>query len=161
MRQQPSERNQSSIKASTIQAQALQAANEPQAICMDCGAISVNGTWRWDGHGHAQAQKVICDACQKIRDKHPDGYITIQGKFSREHGDEILGIIREVEVIQKRNDPLQRIMSIDKRAEKLFVAATHTHLVREIGKALRQVFQGNLEFNYYKTDRTLHALWRR
>ncbi|HEY8099609.1 MAG TPA: BCAM0308 family protein [Burkholderiaceae bacterium] len=131
------------------------------SICQDCGAVYMNGRWRWMAHPPHDTAKTICMACRRIHDKKPAGVVTIQGKFSREHSDELLALIRNIELEKKAENPLQRIMSIDKRAEKLSIATTDAQLARGIGKALRQQYKGSLDFNYQRGEIVLRALWQR
>jgi NMD protein affecting ribosome stability and mRNA decay len=131
------------------------------SVCQDCGAVYKDGNWHWAEHAPQDAAKTICIACQRIREKEPAGLVTIQGKFSREHGDELLTLIRNIELEKKADNPLQRIMSIDKRAEKLSVATTDSQLARNMGKALQQQYKGTLDFNFHKGEPVLHVLWQR
>jgi NMD protein affecting ribosome stability and mRNA decay len=131
------------------------------SVCQDCGAVYLNGNWRWAAQVPQDAAKTICMACHRIRDKEPAGLVTIQGKFSREHGDELLTLIRNIELDKKASNPLQRIMSIDKRAEKLSIATTDSQLARNMGKALQQQYKGNLDFNFQKGEPVLQVLWQR
>jgi hypothetical protein len=132
------------------------------SVCQDCGAVYAESGWRWPhGMPPANAHATRCIACARISQKEPAAYVTIQGKFSREHCDELLSFIRNIEQRQKTEDPLQRIMSIDKRSEKLSIAMTDTHLARTIGKALVQEYKGSLAFNYHKSESVLRVLWQR
>lgn len=131
------------------------------SVCQDCGAVYKNGAWQWIVRPPDDAVTVTCAACRRIRDKDPAGIVTVQGKFSREHGDELLSFIRSVEHEKKAASPLQRIMSIDKRAEKLSIATTDMQLARNIGKALHNQYKGNLDFNFHKGEPVLHVLWQR
>ncbi|MGZ5788839.1 MAG: BCAM0308 family protein [Burkholderiaceae bacterium] len=131
------------------------------SVCQDCGAVSIKGSWHWMANPPHDAVKTTCVACRRIHDKQPAGIVTIQGKFSREHGDELLALIRNIELQKKAENPLQRIMSIDKRAEKLSIAATDAQLVRSMGRALQNQYKGNLDFNYHKGEPLLRVLWQR
>lgn len=131
------------------------------SVCADCGAVCTNGIWQWIVRPPEHAARTTCAACRRIRDKDPAGVVTVQGKFSREHGDELLSLIRNIETEKKAASPLQRIMSIDKRSEKLSIATTDTQLARSIGRALRSQYKGELEFNFHKGEPVLHVLWQR
>jgi NMD protein affecting ribosome stability and mRNA decay len=131
------------------------------SVCQDCGAIYTNGNWKWVAHPPHDASKTVCMACRRIHEKQPAAMITVQGKYSREHGDELLTLIRNIGLQKKSENPLQRIMSIDKRAEKLSIATTDTQLARCIGRALHQQYKGYLDFNYHKGEQLLRVLWQR
>jgi NMD protein affecting ribosome stability and mRNA decay len=131
------------------------------SVCQDCGAVLINGNWHWMARPPQDAAKTVCAACQKIHDKQPAGIVTIQGKFSREHHDELLALIRNIELEKKAENPMQRIMSIDKRSDKLSIATTDAQLARGMGKALQHQYKGGLDFNYHKGDPVLRVLWQR
>jgi NMD protein affecting ribosome stability and mRNA decay len=131
------------------------------AICKDCGAVYENGAWKWVAHPPQDASSVLCVACQRMHEKQPASVVTIQGKFSREHSDELLALVRQIEFQKKSENPLLRIMSMDKRAEKLSIATTDSQLARSIGKALQQQYKGRLDFNYHRGEPLLRVLWQR
>lgn len=131
------------------------------AVCKDCGAVYMNGAWKWMAHPPQEATDTVCIACHRMHEKQPASLVTIQGKFAREHGDELLTFVRQFELQKKAENPLQRIMSIDKRAEKLSIATTDAQLGRNIGKALLQQYKGRADFNYHKGEQLLRVLWQR
>jgi hypothetical protein len=148
--------------ASQIQAEiSMDEEISESSICQECGAVYEHGIWQWTSHPPQDAARTTCVACRRIHEKKPAAIVTIQGKFSREHGDELLPLIRNIELNIKAEHPLQRIMSIDKRSEKLSIATTDTHLARSIGRALKQQYKGALDFNYHKGETVLRVLWQR
>ena len=69
--------------------------------------------------------------------------------------------MRHVEATEKRNHPLQRIMSIAPEGGGLLVTTTDVHLARRIGEALRKAYSGRMEFRYNKADNLLRVSWSR
>lgn len=128
--------------------------------CPDCGALFRRGRWTWAG-GPAQAHKARCPACLRIRDDFPAGYLTLHGRFFDLHRDEVLSRVRHCEEAEKRDHPLERIMSIRPEGDAVVVRTTDTHLVRRMGDALHDAFKGALEYRYNKAQNLLRVAWRR
>lgn len=128
--------------------------------CPDCGAVFRGGRWIW-GEAPAQAQAARCPACHRIHDHFPAGFVTLKGEFLQQHRDDILSLLRNHEMKEKAEHPLQRIMAIEDNAEGVTVTTTDTHLARDIAQALHNAYKGDLEFRYNKEDNLLRATWTR
>lgn len=128
--------------------------------CSDCGAVWHRGRWVWSAPP-PDAHVTRCPACRRARDRFPAGFVTLKGRFLDEHRDEIVGRVRHVEAAEKRNHPLQRIMSIAPEAGGLLVTTTNAHLARRIGEALRSAYKGRMEFRYNEADSLLRVTWTR
>jgi len=57
-------------------------------------------------------KKLVCPACQKIRDDYPEGIVTLTWSGLREHDSEIRGLIANVEARAASANPLDRVMKI-------------------------------------------------
>ena len=133
--------------------------SEP-CVCKECRAIYREGRWQW-GAADARAAETTCPACLRIREHQPAGYVTMEGEFMLQHKDELLQLIRHLEQREKAEHPLQQIMGIEERPQKLLVTTTDTHLARGIGRALEQAFHGKSEYSFSKVDHLLRARWQR
>jgi hypothetical protein len=132
---------------------------EPTA-CSDCGAVYRNGRWKWgieSGHNHLTR----CPACQRIHDKFPAGYVNIKGRYVSAHREELLSIARNLEVKEKAERPLQRIMDIESTEEQIIITTTDIHLARGIGDALHRAHQGALDYHYEPGQYLLRVNWER
>jgi NMD protein affecting ribosome stability and mRNA decay len=133
----------------------------PQSTrCPRCGATFHKGRWTWD-MAPAGAHQHICPACHRIHDSFPAGYVTLSGEFLRQHRDEILGLVKNCETMEKAEHPLERIMAIENTADGMLVTTTDTHLARKIGERLHHAHRGELSFHYNKEDNLLRATWNR
>lgn len=130
------------------------------AVCDTCGAAYENGRWQWT-IASIDAVQARCPACRRVHDKQPAGYVTIEGAFAREHHDEIVSLIRNLERREKSEHPLQRIMSFAVRDNKLEVETTDIHLARGIGDALEKAYKGDLKFHYSEAEHLLRLHWER
>lgn len=131
-------------------------------VCSDCGALHQKGRWRWPSYPPpADAYRERCQACHRIADKYPAGWITLGGKFLETHKDEIVRLARHHEEKEKAEHPLHRIMDIHPDAGGLVITTTDIHLPRRIVHALRDAYHGELDFHYEKESYAIRARWTR
>jgi hypothetical protein len=129
-------------------------------VCITCNAVYHQGRWQWSTRPK-DAVYATCTACQRIHDNMPAGYVTIEGEFVSQHGDEILSLIKHHEANEKSEHPLQRIMSIERRVDKIIITTTDIHLARGIGEALHHAYKGELGFHYNRGEYLLLVHWQR
>lgn len=129
-------------------------------VCPQCSAIFRDGRWAW-GHAPARAHHETCPACHRMNDNFPAGFISLGGKFFREHRDEILTLVRHQEQRERHTHPLQRLMAIEDDGDGVMVTTTDVHLARGIGDAVHHAYQGELEFHLKPDDNLLRVHWRR
>ena len=67
----------------------------------------------------APPASLVCPACRRVRDRYPAGEVTLGGTFFVEHADEALSLVRNIEDAERRAHPLQRIMTITRKAVRL------------------------------------------
>ena len=128
--------------------------------CPECGAVFHKGRWTW-ASAPAGAHEEKCPACHRIHDRFPAGYVTLKGKFFREHREQILQLVKNHEAKEKAEHPLERIMGIEETADGATVTTTNTHLARDVAEALHKAYKGDLDYHYNKDDNLLRASWSR
>ena len=116
-------------------------------VCTGCGATVHRGRWAW-GKAAVDSLGSLCAACERIRVGYPSGFVTIRGRFAREHRDEIERITKNVEAREMLEHPINRILSVIEEEDALVVQTTEAHLAQAIGKALQRAFNGELEFSF-------------
>jgi hypothetical protein len=123
---------------------AMLKAPKGRAVCQNCRAIYANKRWYFDD-GEARTlmasprtQKLVCPACQKIRDDYPEGIVTLKWSDLREHEAEIRGLIGNVEARALSVNPLERVMKIVRRRKDLEVQTTNDRLAQRIGRELEK-----------------------
>ena len=129
-------------------------------VCSECGALFHKGRWTW-GSAPANAAEIVCPACLRIRDKYPKGLVTIKGGGKDEQHEQVIGLVKNTEEIEKKEHPLSRIMSIETKPEGLVISTTDTHLPRRIGEALKHAYHGDLELHYDKAEDFVRVTWTR
>lgn len=133
--------------------------SEP-TVCPNCNAVYHKGHWQWlDIPDSADQHK--CPACLRIEDNVPCGYVSISGAFYRQHKEEIMGLVRNKESREKTGHPLNRIMNIAETADGLEITTTDMHLPRDIGVALEDAYDGELDYHYEAESNILRVKWSR
>jgi hypothetical protein len=128
--------------------------------CPHCQAVFHHDRWRWMAQP-ATAHEAMCPACQRIRDHHPAGFLTLSGRFLAEHQPEILNLARNEEATETAEYPLHRIMDIEARTDGILITTTDIHLPRRIGEALHHAYRGELEVHSVDEDQSLRVHWQR
>lgn len=132
---------------------------EPTA-CPQCSAVYHRGRWQW-GIAPPDADKHLCPACSRIRDRVPAGQLTLSGEFFATHRDEILHLVRNTETKARAEHPLERIMDVVEQTGRTVVTFTDGHLARGTGAALHRAYQGELDSHYTDEGDLLRVSWRR
>ncbi len=130
-------------------------------VCPDCGAVWHAGRWTWMDHRPEGAEEHRCQACHRIADEYPAGELVIAGEFAKTHADEIRGLVRNQEGLEKGERPLHRIMTIVEDDRGILVTTTDIHLPRRIGEALHSAYEGDLDFKYDEEGYFIRVEWRR
>jgi NMD protein affecting ribosome stability and mRNA decay len=128
--------------------------------CSECAAVFHRGRWSWRATpSHAAAG--LCPACRRIRERLPAGFVRLSGPFLQAHREELLHRVRRCEESERREHPVQRIMSIQATDGDVLVTTTDAHLARRIGDALRDAYKGELSYRYSKGEPMLRVSWSR
>lgn len=129
-------------------------------VCPECNAVFLRGRWCWQDSTPG-AQQQLCPACQRIKDKVPAAFLTIEGDFLETHSDEIINLIYNYEKREKAEHPLKRIMGSEAQEGRLVFKFTDAHLARGIGEALHHAYEGDVDYQYTKEDIMLRVTWSR
>jgi NMD protein affecting ribosome stability and mRNA decay len=130
------------------------------AQCSDCGAVFHRGRWAW-GTAGADAEKALCPACRRIREKLPAGTIELRGPFSVEHRQDLLRLVRNEAEREGKEHPLHRLMQVEEGADRVDITTTDIHLPRRIGEALKRAYDGELDIKHGADEYTVRVHWYR
>jgi NMD protein affecting ribosome stability and mRNA decay len=127
-------------------------------ICPQCGAVYHDGRWQWVVKGEGAVEQ-LCAACRRINDKFPGGIVTLRGAFAREHKDEMIRLAHHQEDVEKKEHPLNRIMSIAEDMQGIVINTTGIHLPRRIGEAVKRAFHGEIEAHFEEDGYFVRVNW--
>jgi NMD protein affecting ribosome stability and mRNA decay len=136
------------------------------AMCRKCGAMYADKRWSFDAvkapklAASPRTQKLVCPACQKIRDDYPEGIVTLTWSDLREHEAEIRGLIGNVEARAVSVNPLDRVMKIVRRKNDLEIQTTNDRLAQRIGRALVRSYKGKADYNWAHRDMMVRVTWQ-
>ena len=85
----------------------------------------------------------------------------LAGDFVDTHEALVMGIVLDQEEREKVEYPLRRVMDIEKLESGFLVTTTDVNLACDIGEALRQTFNGELDMNYNRRMNQLRVHWQR
>jgi len=154
-------RESSSNKPSRRDPYTTKAKHAEPSVCGTCGLSYRAGRWVRGRGGAAQAKRVTCPACQRVKDRYPAGIVKLSGPYLREHREEIEHQIRHVEQREGRNHPLKRVMDMRAIRGGLEVTTTDAKLARAIGIALRHAHHGELDYDWSEVESVMRVTWKR
>ncbi len=130
-------------------------------VCRKCGAVFIDGRWKWMDKPPEKANEALCPACRRIRDHLPAGTIVLTGKFLETHGSEIMNLVKNEERAENGAHPMERIMEIKEEPGKISITTTGIHVARRIGEAIHHSYHGDYELQYGDGEKTVSISWHR
>jgi hypothetical protein len=91
----------------------------------------------------------------------PAGWLVLEGPFVIAHRGDLMALIRHEAERERREHPLNRIMQVDEREDRIEVTTTDVHLPQRIGRALRRAHDGELTVRHGKDEYSIRLEWRR
>lgn len=136
---------------------------EENAACKVCGAVWRSKRWSLPDTAamRAKSAATTCPACKKVRDRFPQGFVTIQGTFAVEHKEEILNLLRNKETRALHINALERIMDIKESGNAIEVSTTTDKLAQRIGRMLHKAYRGEVEYKWSSDDKLARVIWVR
>lgn len=109
----------------------------------------------------ADATETLCGACRRIAENCPAGELNLVGEFVTQHREEIRNLVRNIEQVENREHPVNRIMELRELDDRILVTTTDIHLPRRIGTALERAFKGKLDIHFDEGGYFTRVEWRR
>lgn len=131
------------------------------ASCPECEAVFSEGRWQWLPEVPQGAEKELCPACQRIRDRVPAGLLYLSGAFFAEHRDEIMNLIDNKVESQKSQHPMKRLMGVAEQEDGVEISFTDVHLPRGVGEAIERAYEGELDIHYTDEAGIVRVYWQR
>jgi NMD protein affecting ribosome stability and mRNA decay len=137
------------------------------AACTQCHALYQGKRWFFDEKlyerlaGTNQVREVVCPTCRKIKDRYPEGILTLSGEFFSQHRDEIVRLLqKEAERVSKRN-VLDRIIQMAPDGDHLVVETTTEKLAQHLGRTIYKAYKGDLHFRWSEMNKFVRVYWSR
>ncbi|MBK6798074.1 MAG: hypothetical protein IPG76_15200 [Acidobacteria bacterium] len=140
------------------------------AQCEVCGNVYADRRWSKPGTA-AVSQKqaevrpvtmVVCPACEAEKKGVPSGYVHLDGSFMKAHFIEIEKLLHNEAERASEDNPLARIMGLDKEKDGAVTVRTTTeHLAQRLGHALEKAFSGDVRYDFSHENKLAHVWWKR
>lgn len=143
----------------------LRAPAEPR-VCAVCGSVYARRRWTaapdFDAGRHSleRATVVICPACLQAGGV-PAGFVLVSGAFFNAHRDELERLLRNEAARAACDNPLARIMAMDRSGGQLIVQTTTEHLAQRLGHALEKAFDGRVRYDFSHENKLARVFWSR
>lgn len=138
----------------------------PSRFCTGCHAIEVAGRWRWSaacdeapGLSCVISRAVLCPACRRCREHEAAGTVLLEMTPSSQSEACLREIVHAESRRMVEDDPMQRVIDIQRQENGLLVTTTTIELARAIGEAVQRTMRGHLEMHYQKPARELRVRW--
>jgi hypothetical protein len=115
------------------------------------GAVYHEGRWQWVARAEGAGEE-LCAACRRIDDKFPASVAMLRGDFARKHKEEMIHLARHQEEAEKKEHPLNRIISIEDDTQGVVINTTDIHLPRRIGEAIKRPSTARLRTSSRRMD---------
>ena len=125
------------------------------AVCTQCHATHWQGRWRWDPPP-PDLVPVLCPACQRSRDGVAAHVIELSGALPPSWN-EVRGIVGNVERAETQQHPMERVMKIELRDDKVLVPVTGMHMARRIVAAIARRWRHHVRLTF--TDAVTRVEW--
>lgn len=111
--------------------------------------------------GTSAATRYAHSAARPTRPGAGPGTVSLRGAFVKQHADELCGLVRNTEELEKSEHPLERLIAISDSADGLDVTTTGLHLAQRIGHALEAAYDGELQIHYNHEEYYVDIHWQR
>lgn len=138
------------------------------ALCAACHALYQNKRWFFDEKlygrlaGTEKVREVTCPTCRKIRDRYPEGILTLKGEFFQQHREEIVTLLeKEAARVSGRSVQDRLIQMIPEGKDRLVVETTSEKLAQHLGRAVYRAYKGELDFRWAEMNKFVRVYWSR
>lgn len=143
-------------------------ASKAPRICRGCGAVYAKRRWTIGTpppvrtlRAIAAPELVICPACRMAAEGQFAGEVRVSGGFVAGHRAEIERLIRNEARRAAEDNPLGRILQLNRAAAGLTVRTTTEHLAKRIGQALHKALHGQVHYQFSHENKFAHVTWSR
>lgn len=128
-------------------------------LCGGCGLVLSRGRWQWRARLSHDLRPGLCPACERVRDRFPAGTLVLDAPFLERRA-EVTGMIRNVEAVEREEHPLERVMALEERGDRLVVTTTGLHLARRLASRLSRAFHRKPNLRYLPGEAAVQVDWQ-
>jgi NMD protein affecting ribosome stability and mRNA decay len=146
----------------------MTAEGQEASVCTTCKAVYQNKRWFFDDKlfgklaGTDKAREVTCPTCRKIKDRYPEGVLTLSGEFFEQHKDEILTLLKNAAARVSGRSVADRIITMtEESGDRLVVETTTEKLAQHLGRAVYKAYKGDLDFRWSEMNKFVRVYWQR
>jgi hypothetical protein len=134
------------------------------AQCSGCSAVYRNKRWQLAAQTGTAPKKggrrlVLCPACRKVRDRYPNGVVTIHWPTQPRLRESMLNLIKNQEAWGRKGNPLERILSMEAGPSLLTITTTNERLAQRLGRAIERAFHGKVVYRWSRGDKLARVDW--
>jgi len=132
-------------------------------FCPGCGIVYYHKSWHhaledWRHlKGDERIKFVLCPACLMIKGKKFEGELTVSGLATRKLKEEIRGALENSGKLAFRRDPLDRIIEIEEKGNRLIVRTTENQLAVKLAKKIKLTFGGKMTVSHSREEDVIRA----
>jgi hypothetical protein len=144
-------------------------ARKGHQVCDQCGALYARRRWTRGDPATLRLLETLgtpihttCPACRMAAEGQFGGEIRVSGQYVPAHRSAIERLLRNEAARAAEDNPLARILSLDRTAaDRLTVRTTTEHLAKRLGEALHKAFHGRVHYGFSHENKFAHVLWSR
>lgn len=137
-------------------------------LCKGCGAMYAKRRWSLAATPLAQnlraiaaPERTLCPACRQVANGQFAGEVRVSGTFAAAHRAEVERLIRNEVRRASEDNPLGRIVRLDRLPEGFRVRTTTEHLAKRLGQSLHKAFRGKVRYRFSEENKFAHVTWSR
>lgn len=116
------------------------------AVCTECKASHWEGRWRWDAP-RSGAAPVTCPACHRARNRIAAHVVELSGALPP-WWNEVRGMIGNVERAEVLDHPMERVIGMEMRDDRVLVSTTGLHIARRLVAAMVRRFRQRVRLTF-------------
>jgi hypothetical protein len=89
------------------------------------------------------------------------GVVHLTGNFVTEHMEEIINLIKSEEKRAEEKNPLERLITVEKKDGGIYAETTSDSLALRIGRVLSRAYKGHHDYKFRLGDKYVLVEWCR
>jgi NMD protein affecting ribosome stability and mRNA decay len=132
-------------------------------ICPSCGLVYRRRRWQkiTDFDPNTAVERHKCPACRKAEDHYVMGIVNVTGGFFRQRREQIINMLRNEETKEVMHNPLDRIIDIIEKPDRVMIETTSESLAIHLGRMLYHSYGGSVEYKFSDDEKLVRVNWHR